>query len=79
MDAVRTLSVKERVGTVTAPQERAGSLAHWHLQDALASGVRVKILLRMRAHPDKVYAAAREAAHSADEWQRVAAAYEIEG
>ena len=62
----------------TAHEGAARSRAHWLLHDALAGGVRVRILLRMYAHPDKVYAAAREAAHSADEWQRIAAAYGFE-
>jgi hypothetical protein len=52
--------------------------AHWYRQDALAGGARVRILLRVDTHPDTIYAAARDAAHSAGQCQRLAAAYELD-
>ena len=52
--------------------------AHRYRQDALAGGARVRILLRMGTHPDTIYAAARDAAHSAAECHRIAVAYELD-
>jgi hypothetical protein len=58
---------------------RARRQTRRYRQDALAGGARVRILLRMRTtHPDTIYAAARSAAHSAAECQRIAAAYGLD-
>ena len=75
---VRRIRGVNRAGPATTAAALTRRQADWYRQDALASGIRVKILMRMRAHPDHIYQAACEAAHSAAEWQRTAAAEERE-
>ena len=62
---VRRIRAVRRARSAPAAEVQA---ADWYLQEALASGIRVKILLRMHAHSERIYQAAREAAHSAAEW-----------
>ena len=59
--------------TAGSAKAQARRQARRYRQEAVAGGARVKILLRMRTHPDTIYAAARDAAHNAAECQRIEA------
>jgi hypothetical protein len=64
-------------GASKARRRQARKEAHFHRQEAGASGARVRILLRTRAHPAKVYEAARSAARSAAECLRIRVMHDL--